>query len=107
MKMKEEAINAAIDGMIDAGLKLPRDAVRARIDAIYKEQGLEFQQVFDALLESELGHIAPKTPRPGPGYPGVPQGQDLRAQDLPARPAHAARAHQARHSALGRFGCAA
>jgi putative hydrolase of the HAD superfamily len=60
MKMKAEAINAAIEGMIDAGLKLPREAVRARIDAIYKEQGLEFQQVFDALLESELGHIDPK-----------------------------------------------
>jgi len=60
MKMKEDAISAAIDGMIDAGLKLPREAVRARIDAIYKEQGLEFQQVFDALLESELGHIDPK-----------------------------------------------
>jgi len=60
MKMKAEAINAAIDGMIDAGLRLPREAVRARIDAIYAEQGLEFQQVFDALLESELGHIDPK-----------------------------------------------
>ena len=60
MKMKEDAISAAIDGMIDAGLKLPREAVRARIDAIYKEQGLEFQQVFDELLESELGHIDPK-----------------------------------------------
>jgi len=60
MKMKADAVNAAIDGMIDAGLKLPRDAVRTRIDAIYKEQGLEYQQVFDALLESELGHIDPK-----------------------------------------------
>jgi len=60
MKMKADAVNAAIDGMIDAGLKLPRDAVQARIDAIYKEQGLEYQQVFDALLESELGHIDPK-----------------------------------------------
>jgi putative hydrolase of the HAD superfamily len=60
MRMKAEAVNAAIDGMIDAGLHLPREAVRARIDAIYKEQGLEFQQVFDALLESELGHIDPK-----------------------------------------------
>jgi len=46
MKMKADAVNAAIDGMIDAGLKLPRDAVQARIDAIYKEQGLEYQQVF-------------------------------------------------------------
>jgi putative hydrolase of the HAD superfamily len=60
MKMKAEAVNAAIDGMIDAGLQLPREAVSARIDAIYKEQGMEYQQVFDTLLESELGHIDPK-----------------------------------------------
>ena len=60
MKMKSDAVTAAIDGMIDAGLKLPRDAVRARIDAIYQEQGLEYQKVFDQLIESELGHIDPK-----------------------------------------------
>jgi len=60
MKMKSDAVTAAIDGMIDAGLRLPRDSVRARIDAIYQEQGLEYQRVFDQLLESELGHIDPK-----------------------------------------------
>lgn len=60
MKMKSDAVTAAIEGMIDAGLKLPREAVRSRIDAIYKEQGMEYQQVFDTLLESELGHIDPK-----------------------------------------------
>ena len=60
MKMKSDAVEAAIDGMIDAGLDLPRDAVKTRIDAIYKEQGLEFQQVFDTLLQSELGRIDPK-----------------------------------------------
>ena len=60
MKMKADAVTAAIDGMIDAGLALPRDSVRARIDAIYQEQGLEYQLVFDRLLESELGHIDPK-----------------------------------------------
>ena len=60
MRMKSDAVNAAIEGMIDAGLELPREAVRARIDAIYQEQGLEYQRVFDALLESELGHIDPK-----------------------------------------------
>ena len=60
MKMKSDAITAAIDGMIDAGLKLPRDLVRSRIDAIYQEQGLEYQRVFDQLIESELGHIDPK-----------------------------------------------
>jgi len=50
MKMKAAAIDAAIDGMIDAGLALPREAVHARIDAIYQEQGLEYQRVFDELL---------------------------------------------------------
>ncbi len=60
MKMKSDAVHAAIDGMIDAGLKLPREAVKARIDAIYLERGLEFQRVFDELLERELGQIDPK-----------------------------------------------
>src|SRR5262249_22207377 len=60
MKMKSDAVEAAIDGMLDAGLKLPRDAVKARIDAIYQEHGLEYQRVLDALLQSELGRVDPK-----------------------------------------------
>jgi putative hydrolase of the HAD superfamily len=60
MRMKAAAIDAAVDAMIDAGLDLSRDAVRGRIDAIYQEQGMEYQKVFDELLESELGHIDPK-----------------------------------------------
>lgn len=60
MKTKSEAIHAAIDGMIDAGLQLPPDVLRERIDAIYREKGLEYQQVFDDLLERELGHVDPK-----------------------------------------------
>jgi len=50
MAMKTQAINAAIESMIDAGLRLPREDVRDRIDAIYKERGIEFQNVFDQLL---------------------------------------------------------
>ena len=60
MKMKSDAVSAAIDGMIDAGLGLPREDVRQKIDAIYQEQGLEYQRVFDQLLEGELGTIDPK-----------------------------------------------
>ena len=60
MKMKGTAVEAAIEGMIDAGLELPREDVRRRIAAIYQEQGLEYQRVFDELLEGELGHIDPK-----------------------------------------------
>lgn len=50
MAMKRQAITAAIDSMIDAGLGLTREEVQARIDAIYKERGIEFQNVFDQLL---------------------------------------------------------
>lgn len=60
MKMKGAAVEAAIDGMIDAGFTLSRDELRQRIDAIYSAQGLEYQRVFDELLERELGHIDPK-----------------------------------------------
>jgi putative hydrolase of the HAD superfamily len=60
MRMKEAAIEAAIDGMLDAGLRMDRDEVRRRVQAIYAERGLEFQQVFDELLERELGEVDPK-----------------------------------------------
>ncbi len=50
MAMKRQAITAAINSMIDAGLKLTREEVQQRIDAIYKERGIEFQNVFDQLL---------------------------------------------------------
>jgi putative hydrolase of the HAD superfamily len=60
MKMKDDAVRAGVDGMLDAGLELPHEVVRSRIDAIYKELGLEYQNVFDRLLESEFGHVNPK-----------------------------------------------
>ncbi|HXF99996.1 MAG TPA: HAD-IA family hydrolase [Bacteroidota bacterium] len=50
MAMKRQAITAAIDSMIDAGLGLTREEAQARIDAIYQERGIEFQNVFDQLL---------------------------------------------------------
>ena len=60
MRMKEASIVAAIDGMIDAGLSLSREEMRGRIDAIYREQGLEFQRVFDELLQREFGEVDPR-----------------------------------------------
>jgi putative hydrolase of the HAD superfamily len=50
MAMKRQSIDAAVNAMIDAGLNLSRDEIKARIDAIYKERGIEFQNVFDQLL---------------------------------------------------------
>lgn len=50
MAMKKQAVDAAIHSMIDAGLKLSAAEAKVRIDRIYKEKGIEFQNVFDLLL---------------------------------------------------------
>ncbi len=60
MRMKAAAIDAAIDGMIDAGFKIRREELRGLVDAIYQEKGLEFQQVFDELLQREFGEVDPR-----------------------------------------------
>jgi HAD superfamily hydrolase (TIGR02253 family) len=57
MAMKNQAIDAAIRAMRDAGLNLPAEEIRRRIDAIYAEQGIEFQSVFDQLLYDEFSVV--------------------------------------------------
>jgi len=57
MKMKADAIDAAIHAMTDAGLTLPAADIRARIDRIYKERGIEFQSVFDQLLYDHFKRV--------------------------------------------------
>jgi HAD superfamily hydrolase (TIGR02253 family) len=57
MRMKGEAIDAAIGAMIDAGLELSYAEIKDRIDAIYKEKGIEFQYVFDSLLSDIFDRV--------------------------------------------------
>jgi HAD superfamily hydrolase (TIGR02253 family) len=57
MLMKKQAIDAAINAMRDAGLKLSTDEIRRRIDQIYNERGIEFQSVFDELLYREFSKV--------------------------------------------------
>jgi putative hydrolase of the HAD superfamily len=57
MGMKRQAVDAAIGAMMDAGMSLTYDQLRSHIDAIYKEQGIEYQQVFDRLLSDVLGRV--------------------------------------------------
>jgi len=57
MKMKRAAIDAAVDGMLDAGLTLPREEVATRIYQVYDREGIEYQQVFDRFLNEALGRI--------------------------------------------------
>ncbi len=57
MRMKNRAIDAAINAMIDAGLPLTKEESLSEINAIYKEQGIEYQQVFDQLLTRTIKKI--------------------------------------------------
>ncbi len=57
MAMKRQAVEAAIHAMRDAGFKLSVEEIRKRIDAIYKQRGIEFQSVFDELLYNEFSKI--------------------------------------------------
>ena len=51
MKMKRRSIEEAIPAMIDAGLSITREKAGKVIDDIYKEKGIEYQQVFDLFLQ--------------------------------------------------------
>jgi putative hydrolase of the HAD superfamily len=57
MKMKEDAVKAAVDAMLDAGLDLPREIAEQKLYDIYELEGIEYQRVFDRFLKEELGHI--------------------------------------------------
>lgn len=50
MLLKERAIEAAINAMIDSGLDIDFDKAKKLIDEIYNEEGIEYQQVFDKML---------------------------------------------------------
>jgi putative hydrolase of the HAD superfamily len=60
MKMKEVAIDAAVDAMIDAGLPMKKQTARDKIFKVYREKGIEYQQVFDSFLMEVLGEIDTK-----------------------------------------------
>lgn len=57
MAMKRQAVDSAITAMIDAGLGLSIEQIKEHIDEIYREQGIEYQKVFDELLQKILGKV--------------------------------------------------
>jgi putative hydrolase of the HAD superfamily len=57
MRMKNTAVEAATKAMIDAGLDFPYAEIRKKIDEIYNERGIEYQKVFDLLLNHFIGNI--------------------------------------------------
>ncbi len=57
MKMKRRAIEEAIPAMIDSGLTITSSEANELIDEIYKEQGIEYQKVFDVFLQRVLKKV--------------------------------------------------
>ncbi|MBE2279152.1 MAG: TIGR02253 family HAD-type hydrolase [Ignavibacteriaceae bacterium] len=57
MKMKRMAIEAGLTAMIDAGLNITIEEASKKIDSIYKQEGIEYQKVFDAFLNNTIGMI--------------------------------------------------
>jgi putative hydrolase of the HAD superfamily len=60
MKVKDAAIQASVEAMIDAGLRMGPDEARSRLYEIYDREGIEYQRVFDHFLKDELGRVDPK-----------------------------------------------
>lgn len=54
MLLKKAAVDAAAYAMIDAGLKISFERIIEIINAIYFREGIEYQQVFDKMLNEEV-----------------------------------------------------
>ena len=57
MKMKEAAIRAGVDAMIEAGLAVEKETAVETIRQIYEYKGYEYQEVFDEYLQGTMGEI--------------------------------------------------
>lgn len=55
--MKEEAIDKAIDSMIDSGLKTSKEEAKRIVYEIYEKKGMEYQYVFQDMLEKIDGRV--------------------------------------------------
>lgn len=57
MKMKRAAVDSAVEGMIDAGLKVDKKVMVEKIFDLYWKEGVEDQKIFDKILTKEFGKI--------------------------------------------------
>jgi len=57
MRMKKEAVEMAVEAMIDAGLKIKKEKAIEKIFKLYEQTHIEDQKIFDRFLEVETGHI--------------------------------------------------
>jgi len=58
IQAKDDAIRAAIDAMIDAGLPMDAETAHRNIYTIYHQEGIEYQRVFDRFLQETMGEVS-------------------------------------------------
>lgn len=51
MKMKKASVNAAVDAMISAGIKMSKDEATKALYELYDKFGIEYQQIFQKFLK--------------------------------------------------------
>jgi putative hydrolase of the HAD superfamily len=56
-KMKHKACDAAIEAMIDSGLKMTHKNAKKILFEMYDEHGIENQNIFNKFLEKNHGHV--------------------------------------------------
>jgi len=57
MRMKENAVDASVEAMVDAGLRYSPEEIKGKIYGVYDKEGIEFQNVFDHVLADMLGDV--------------------------------------------------
>jgi putative hydrolase of the HAD superfamily len=57
MTMKRKSCEAAVDAMISAGLRMPKRRAMEMVYEIYEQQGMEYNRIFQDMLEKVLGKV--------------------------------------------------
>ena len=57
MRMKNMAVDSALNGMIEAGLIINQTIAKEKIFSIYEKNGWEYQEVFDDFIKAEVGKL--------------------------------------------------
>ena len=57
MRIKNMAIDAALNGMVEAGLRIEKKSAKEKIFLIYEDKGWEYQEVFDDYIQEEIGKL--------------------------------------------------
>jgi putative hydrolase of the HAD superfamily len=56
-RMKDQAVDAALEAMLRAGLRMEKGKARKLLFKLYREHGIEYQRIFQLFLRKSIGRI--------------------------------------------------